>query len=224
MEITEKQLIEAGKTTLYDLVARRINGFHVGNTFKESMFTKVAYHPDGQALVVGINMVADIIVDGQATSLFSANNEPPYDNPNPQAAIDFMKSMSADNVKSVKLGEGTKLFIVVTTRGGHGFFTKSSYNIVAYRPIPYCMPKQFYRPKYDVKNTAPTVPRPTVHWEPNVITDSTGKTNLSFYAADKPGTYTVIVEGTDMQGNFGRHVGKIVIGATAPKDKKVIGK
>jgi uncharacterized protein YfaS (alpha-2-macroglobulin family) len=66
-------------------------------------------------------------------------------------------------------------------------------------------------PKIRCKNAAALTPRPTIHWEPNLITDKNGKASLSFFAADKPGSYTVIIEGTDMNGNFGRQAGKILI-------------
>jgi hypothetical protein len=209
-EIFEKELIDAGKTTLYDLVCRKINNFGIGYLFKDSMFSRVAMH-DYPALVIGINMVSDLIVDGQGTTLFSENATPPANFPNPKAAIDFMKMIGADDVKNIKIAEGLQIFIVVTTRSGKGHFTRPAYNVLAYRPVPYCLPRQFYRPRYDVKNTVAFTPRPTIHWEPNLITDKNGKGGLSFFAADKPGTYTVIIEGTDMNGNFGRQTSKIII-------------
>jgi hypothetical protein len=36
-----------------------------------------------------------------------------------------------------------------------------------------------------------------------VLTDKNGKARISFYTADKPGTYTLILEGSDMNGNIG---------------------
>ena len=81
-----------------------------------------------------------------------------------------------------------------------------------YKPLAPAYPKQFYRPKYAVKDfTVPDL-RSTIHWEPNIITNSEGKAFVSFYAADQPGSYTVIVEGSDMNGNLGRKVFKIRVG------------
>ena len=45
--------------------------------------------------------------------------------------------------------------------------------------------------------------RSTIHWEPNVITDKDGKATVSFFSADKPADYTVIMEGTDLNGSLG---------------------
>ena len=53
--------------------------------------------------------------------------------------------------------------------------------------------------------------RSTVHWEPNVITDKEGKASILFYTADNPGSYTVILEGSDMQGNLGVTSGGIIV-------------
>jgi hypothetical protein len=205
-EFSEKELVEAGKTTLYDLISRKVGGFGTGHLYSESIFGKATYH-EQPALVVGMTMVSDIIVDGQGTSIMSADGK----GSDPQTAIDFMKSIGADDVKNIKVAEGMNMFITVTTRSGHGIFTRPAFNILSYRPVPLCLPRQFYRPKYDVKNAAALTPRPTIHWEPNLITDKNGKASLSFYAADKPGTYTIIIEGTDMNGNFGRQTGKILI-------------
>jgi hypothetical protein len=53
--------------------------------------------------------------------------------------------------------------------------------------------------------------RSTIDWEPNVITGPNGKATLSFYAADKPATYTVVIEGSDGNGNIGYKLEKITI-------------
>ncbi|TSD67398.1 hypothetical protein FFF34_008410 [Inquilinus sp. KBS0705] len=211
-EIPEKELVEARKMTLYDLIVRKLRNFGTSHFYKENMFTSPAFH-DNPALVVGLEMIADIIVDGQganvmfgSTSSGAANEEGQV-----QMTIDFLKYMSADEVKDVKIAGGSNMFITVTTRSGNSYFTRTSPNIIQYRPVPLCLPRQFYRPRYPVKNNNPTGVRPTIHWEPNLITNKDGKAVLSFYGADKPGTYTIIVEGTDMQGNIGYQTSKIVI-------------
>ncbi|RWY50985.1 hypothetical protein [Mucilaginibacter gilvus] len=224
-EIFEKELVEAGKMTLFDLLSRKIGGFGVNRFYAESVFSKPAYHIYDPALVIGTSMVADIIVDGMSTSVIVGVNTSIDPVGDPQTTIDFMKSIGADDVKDIKIAEGTRLFITVTTRSGNGIFTQPAFNIFSYRPVPFCLPKQFYRPRYDVKNTTALLPRPTLHWEPNIITDGTGKAALSFFAADKPGTYTVIIEGTDMNGNFGRQTSKITISPQAAAQKRTqIGK
>jgi hypothetical protein len=106
-------------------------------------------------------------------------------------------------------------FVVVTTRSGRGLFRQTTPGTYLYKSIPFSWPANFYSPRYTVKDTGyhSTDLRSTIYWAPNIITDSTGKATVSFFAADKPTTYTVIVEGTDFNGNVAVKTKKIVIEA-----------
>lgn len=106
-------------------------------------------------------------------------------------------------------GFNTHTYIEITTRTGHGPFMKVTPGTYLYKPLAFTFPKQFYSPKYTAnnKNTAlGTDMRSTIFWEPNIVTDATGKATVSFYSADKAADYSVIIEGTDMNGGLG--VGK----------------
>jgi len=63
--------------------------------------------------------------------------------------------------------------------------------------------------------------RPTIDWEPNINTDTAGKATVTFYAGTEPRTYTIIAEGTDLNGNLGTVRRKLVINKrnTAEKSK-----
>lgn len=104
-------------------------------------------------------------------------------------------------------------FLEITTRSGNGPFTKTASGIFVYKPTPVTLPKRFYRPRYPVKNTNRdfTDLRSTIYWQPSVITDKSGQTNVSFYAADKPATYTITIEGGNMNGKIGYQTQKITI-------------
>ena len=107
------------------------------------------------------------------------------------------------------------LFILeVTTRSGNGAyaFPRSIPGTYWHKPLLFSGSKQFYSPKYAVKQQASlTDLRSTIHWEPNIITDREGKAFVSFYSADRPGTYSIIIEGSDMIGSIGRRTGQISI-------------
>ncbi|MCJ0741407.1 Ig-like domain-containing protein [Pedobacter montanisoli] len=76
-----------------------------------------------------------------------------------------------------------------------------------YSPMGYSKQREFYSPKY-----LPNAPvtnndlRTTIYWNPKVITDEKGNTSLEFYNADGKGTYKVVVEGFDKNGNVARTV------------------
>ncbi|SKB81281.1 carboxypeptidase-like regulatory domain-containing protein [Daejeonella lutea] len=105
------------------------------------------------------------------------------------------------------------IYIELTTRSGNGAFLKKTPGVYLYKPLPYSFPATFYRPRYLVKETKPALAdlRSTIHWEPNIITGTDGRARVSFYSADQPGTYTVILEGVDMAGGLGFFSRKIVV-------------
>ena len=109
--------------------------------------------------------------------------------------------------------EFVPLYLEITTYSGNGAYLAHTPGRYVYKPIGFSLPKQFYSPRYTIKNKniAPGIDlRSTIHWEPNVITDKNGKATVSFFSADKPADYTIIMEGTDLNGNLGYKRQKIV--------------
>jgi hypothetical protein len=45
--------------------------------------------------------------------------------------------------------------------------------------------------------------RSTIFWDPDIITSKEGHAIVSFYTADTPGRYTILIEGCDMRGGIG---------------------
>ena len=81
-----------------------------------------------------------------------------------------------------------------------------------YKPVPVTYPVQFYSPKYAVKNNNDTKDlRSTVYWNPNLLTDKNGETQIYFYAADTPTTYSLMIQGSDLKGSVGYKLEKISI-------------
>ena len=48
--------------------------------------------------------------------------------------------------------------------------------------------------------------RITIYWNPNIITDKDGKASFAYFNNDIKGTYRVVIEGIDDNGNLGRKV------------------
>ncbi|MBB2146576.1 TonB-dependent receptor plug domain-containing protein [Pedobacter sp. LMG 31464] len=104
---------------------------------------------------------------------------------------------------------GASGVIVITTKRGAG--TESNYaryapGIVTYAPKGYYQVRQFYSPKYDATPDPKPDLRSTVYWNPHVVSDATGKANLNYYNTDQTGTYRIVIEGIDVDGNLARKV------------------
>jgi hypothetical protein len=80
-------------------------------------------------------------------------------------------------------------------------------------PLGIQKPAEFYAPKYDTPagNQKPDL-RTTIHWAPNITTNEEGKASFSFYTADTPSTYTVVIEGITEDGKIVYKRDKIVVG------------
>jgi hypothetical protein len=86
-------------------------------------------------------------------------------------------------------------------------------DVITYQSNGLYKAREFYSPRYDKVNESSSKPdlRTTIFWKPDIITDKDGNATLSFYNADTRGTYRVIVEGIDVDGNIGRQVYTYVV-------------
>ena len=104
-------------------------------------------------------------------------------------------------------------FIEITTKTGSGPFLRKSANMYLLKPMTYGSTKKFYSPRYTETNKADQTPdfRSTLLWNPNVVTTSNGEAIFSFFTADRKGTYTIWVEGADLQGSYGFKAVKLIV-------------
>ena len=102
--------------------------------------------------------------------------------------------------------------IAIYTRAGKIHASPIIPYIKSVMPLGFQKPAEFYAPKYDIptQNTKPDL-RTTIHWQPSLITDETGTANFSFYTADAPSTYTVVIEGVTDDGKIVYKRDKIVV-------------
>jgi hypothetical protein len=101
--------------------------------------------------------------------------------------------------------------IYIHTKGGK-IIPKETPYIKYFMPLGFQKPAEFYAPKYDTpaENQKPDL-RTTIHWAPNITTDENGKASFSFYTADAPSTYTVVIEGITEDGKIVYKRDKIVV-------------
>ncbi len=217
--IEEKEVIKAGKVNLQELLRIKIPLLQErpGYYSLEGMFVHliidgidVEYLDRGKQIVPPSKDLKEYFINYDAEEIkgIEVMKSPKYQN---KYFSNFMplEAYAAPVPLSMP---SYHAWIEVTTRGGKGPFVHRGTGIFVHRPMPFTGPKQFYAPKYAVKSPVTlTDLRSTIYWEPDVMTDKDGKASVSFYSADRTGTYSVILEGSDMNGNIGRQTGIITI-------------
>jgi len=146
------------------------------------------------------NTPMQIMIDGMNVEPDFLDNISVFD----VESIEVLKSISNTAIYGTRGSGGV---LLITTKRGGGVSGLSSFTpgIVPFSPKGYYTPRAFYSPKYDVPGSTPDL-RTTIYWNPHTVTKQDGKAAVSFYNADSPGSYRVVVEGMDMEGNPGRAV------------------
>jgi hypothetical protein len=204
--IGEGELEKAGKTTLGDLLQKDFPGFRLSVSKQGARYYSI------NAKVV------HLVIDGTNIEFLM---------PEGIQQADYFKQYldyyTAEDIKGIELMESQRYvvnymtgflgpfsspdahaFIEITTRGGQGPFLTKTAGTLVYRPMGFTLAKAFYSPKYAPDSKADmTDIRSTIFWEPDIRTDKDGQATVKFYTADNPGSYSLILEGCDMQGGLG---------------------
>ena len=206
--LDEKVMVDAGNMNLRDLLAKKFNSLWLSRYYTGSPFEQ-AKDQIATSYVIGNRALVDVIVDNESM-------RETYWSQFTQKLQIFLYNVPASEIKNIKIYDGFYPIIRIETRGGTGLNTFPTTGMIVYRPVPYNLPLQFYNPKYKVKSSAQQNLRPTLYWEPNLVTNENGLANIPFFAPVKAGSYTVSIEGADMLGNFGLQTMKIKVeGKTA---------
>ena len=128
-------------------------------------------------------------------------------NPNDVESIEVLKSGANTAIYGIWGGGGV---LVINTKRGEVNKDYRTYapGIASYNPQGFYTAREFYSPNYEDPKTNMKVAdlRTTVYWNPNVITNSTGKAEVEFFNADGTGNYKAIVEGIIANGVIGRKI------------------
>jgi TonB-dependent SusC/RagA subfamily outer membrane receptor len=160
------------------------------------------------------------IVNGQA---FARNSQSPMaimvDGMNfggEDTNLDDVVIQDIETVEILKSGANTAIYgmnggsgvIVITTKRGQGIRSVNPYTpgLINISPKGYAVSREFYSPKYDTQPESRPDYRTTVYWNPQIITDVNGKTNISYFNTDVPGSYRMVIEGIDADGSLARKV------------------
>jgi len=111
-----------------------------------------------------------------------------------------------------RLGNRGQSIWITSFPNKRGRFIESDAKNAKLVPLGYAKNAEFYAPKYPTEESRKIInsdKRTTIHWEPNIRLNEKGETGLSFYTADRPSTYTVVIEGITDDGKVCRYVKQI---------------
>ncbi|RYF25884.1 MAG: hypothetical protein EOO42_02845 [Flavobacteriales bacterium] len=227
MHIGTEDLNHNSGKTLLTILKEKIEGFNLGSLWQASCGSKTSHH-NFVNFCIGTRIISHVIIDGLNTHLAEGRVDR-FNETGQSITVDdgriyqtnnyIFNTLKGADILEINLYKGCAYFYLeITTRGGKGPFSAPSEGLYVYRPLPIYVAKEFYSPKYKTKINSTPDYRSTIFWDANVVTDTNGKAKISFYAADKPTTYTVKIEGTDLLGRFGYKTESIkIIHNTASK-------
>jgi len=219
--VDEKDAEAAGKKTWMQLCEEKIPGFHEILIYdKKTGIVEHAFRVHYKHFI--------LIVNGEMMSKFL---------PPGTSMRDFLTGHNAEDIKGLEVARSSKYayayarmfypsemidvdtlaFVEITTRSGDFKmpFTPGTY---LYKPLAISWPKQFYKPKYTIRDTTNlTDLRSTIDWDPSISTDKNGEAKLWFYAAGTPSVYSIIIEGVDGNGLLGYKRQKLLIAKPKPE-------
>ena len=140
---------------------------------------------------------------------------------------DFFNDLDAEDIQSIEVmvspgnemlygPRGTSGVLEITSKRAGDYKNENhryAPGVVAAHPTGFYKAREFYSPQYDNPKTHAKMGdyRSTIYWKPDLITDKDGKAMFSFFNSDNKGTYRVVVEGIDTDGNIGRQVYKYTV-------------
>jgi TonB-dependent SusC/RagA subfamily outer membrane receptor len=116
--------------------------------------------------------------------------------------VEVLKSASNLSIYGSRGGGG---ILIITTKRGGGNYSSYVPGIITTSPKGYSYSREFYSPTYDTAAASSAADlRTTIYWNPSILTDTTGKAKFSYFNSDETGTYRVLVEGINQQGQLAR--------------------
>ncbi|WP_316829997.1 hypothetical protein [Pedobacter aquatilis] len=218
--MTQDELNKVAKKTLLQIFEEKLKGFH------RAVIPKTSF----QLYKVNSSFFK-LIIDGMEVDYFFNPTIPNSTTEYYEYIKSYLDYYNAEDIKGIEIMTSNKnvnkylveydspftmntyVYAEVTTRSGSGPFLRKSSNMYRFLPPAYGDNKVFYSPKYTLANKEDKAPdyRSTIYWNPHLLTNEKGEASFSFFSADKKGSYTVWIEGSDMNGNFGFKTMKLEI-------------
>ncbi len=123
------------------------------------------------------------------------------------ASIEILKSPMYLSMYGSRAANGV---IIVNTRTGDDFEEErmSKSTIQKYLARGFHIPKQFYQSNIEASDSNAKLPdnRITVYWNPSVVSDQAGNFSFSYVNPDQAGSYRMVIEGINLNGEILRKV------------------
>jgi len=185
----------AGATSVFQMIQGRVAGVQVS--------------PNGSG---GYSVLI------RGVSSFTGSTEPLYLLDGMPVDADALSSITPCDVDNIDILKGAEAAIfgsrasngviaILTKRGGNNYdYSKDPVSgVTIQKRMGYNVAREFYAPKYEVAIPDHVRPdfRSTLHWQPNVRTDTHGKATITYWNTDAKATIRIIAEGVSAQGLVG---------------------
>lgn len=216
--IDEETLSKTPKETLLIILQKQVKGFRVGSPPKSNYLLYMIH-----------SNIVRLVIDGVDVHFFY---QPATGLPDEYKVFleSYLTYITAEDVKGIEIMNSPRFntryrgryltvaeqmntgpvtidfsFIEITTHSGQGPFQKKTPGMYLLKPVYPAIPRQFYSPRYSSPDEKTIIPdlRNTVYWNPGIVTNEKGEARVSFYTSESNGSYLVIIQGTDLKGNFG---------------------
>jgi len=127
-------------------------------------------------------------------------------NPKEVETVELLKGPSA-SIYGMNGGAGV-LVITLRSKTADVEVDKSTLGTLVFHARGFYAAREFYSPKYENKTVSrnKTDLRSTIFWAPELVTNKDGNASFEYYNSDGQGSFRVVVEGVDNNGNIGRQV------------------
>jgi len=207
--ITAEWLEQSGYLTLFDALRAKATSIVFTPNRKlrsnRSMEGLDATHPPDYMLVI-VDGIPQFNRDEPQMTFISRGILDDY-SPEDIESVEILLGVHAAAIYGTIAAGGA---VVITTKRGRAVnnYYKESPGVITFKANGFYKARQFYMPKYEHTETdaAKKDLRTTIYWNPEIPTDKSGNAQFDFYNADGKGSYKVVVEGIDAEGNLGRQV------------------
>ena len=197
------QVIKGDQIKNLPTLSSGLDGIAVGVHFVAG----VPYMPTSQ-IVSATGQSAEpmlVVVDG--SSIGTGVNIDLY-NPNDVETIEILRG---NNAAIYGIDGGAGVIVITTRQGGERdeiISNEMSPGIFSIEPKGFYKAREFYSPHYSPDQFLGNASgqHTTVFWKPDATTNADGNASFNFFNTDAAGTYRIVVEGMDNNGNLGRRV------------------